>query len=302
MVYLGKQDGCQGAEGSAGHSSNHDARTSCASQQHEMSEYWNMDVHHGSGRGSAPVSAKARHQRGSSDEMEQEGHEHKLTTLDLFSDLVMVVAIHIVAHPLEDKYWNYNGWDTEVWYVVHAFQLWLCWHTNMIGSHVSHLLNDHGDYSVPNYVIAWAYMVSVLLLARHQVAYNNNAALAIFMGVRLLLVATLYYRAYRPPPSDFDPDHLATIRSIPKSLLKMVLIGEIMPLTLAILATPMDEEPYAPLAFLSIAFNVGHRTYFAIQADKVAKVQRWAGMNESSEAAAPSVQLFNDDLLKRGTN
>lgn len=57
------------------------------------------------------------------EEEEEEEEEAKVSTLELFSDLVIVVSIHVVAEPLEEPGFNEFGL-----YFARVFYLWLAWH------------------------------------------------------------------------------------------------------------------------------------------------------------------------------
>jgi hypothetical protein len=58
---------------------------------------------------------------------------YNVTGIELFSDLVIVVAIHIIASPLEDRG---SVLDNMPWYLVRVFHLWLIWHAAMLSIHL----------------------------------------------------------------------------------------------------------------------------------------------------------------------
>jgi hypothetical protein len=59
--------------------------------------------------------------------------DYNVTGIELFSDLVIVVAIHIIACPLEDIG---DVLDNMPWYLVRVFHLWLIWHAAMLSIHL----------------------------------------------------------------------------------------------------------------------------------------------------------------------
>ncbi len=61
-----------------------------------------------------------------------------MSPLELFSDLAMVVAIHIAAAPLEEEE------DLQITaYIFRVFLLWYTWHTSMIVTNVANIFTKN---------------------------------------------------------------------------------------------------------------------------------------------------------------
>lgn len=225
------------------------------------------------------------------DEEEIDDAEFQVTTLELFSDLVVVVSIHVVSEGLEEKDWLTNL----EWYFIHVFQLWLVWHVAMIGFHVSHLFMDHQNNRklYVHYLVVLTFMTMTLLLAGAQAAHRHGAALVHFMVLRVFEVGVLWLQMQRSPPDNFDPLRLAVLKSIPTTMMPWVLFGEILPLTLSLLlSTDGGETPYLPLIFLSIFLIMAQRTYGAYQGDRM---QRQQVMEDDEDCVT---NIFDPSLLR----
>ena len=95
------------------------------------------------------------------------GHEEveqKVTPLELFSDLTFVVAIHVVAVPIELAP-EFLGQDLLV-YVLRVFLLWQAWHLGTVYANVANLFTPGSDKLRPiQYVVILSLMAAMALLA-----------------------------------------------------------------------------------------------------------------------------------------
>ena len=212
-------------------------------------------------------------------QVEEEG-EYSVTSLELFSDLVVVVAIHVIATPLEDE-----GILANIpWYIIRIFHLWLIWHSATISFHLSHLFKDAENPIL--LLIALGYMVLVLLLAQNYRIDDNFGALIINMILRAMEVASFAVQVHREPPMHFDSARLAILRMIPNSMVPNFVVTELLPLSLSLIFA-VDEQPRMSLVWLSIVLVMAQRTYGAYKVDKI-----------QSDSSKPPVKVFDDHLMK----
>jgi low temperature requirement protein LtrA len=219
--------------------------------------------------------------------------EFRVTSLELFSDLVVVVAIHIVSKGLEDEKWL----TSLQWYFIYVFQLWLLWHVSTIGFHVSHLFQDqdNGMDNALHYLAVVTFMILILLLAGAQAGERPTAALILFMIVRVFEVGVLWLQVQRTPPHNFDPIRLAVLKSIPNTMIPWVLFGEILPLSLSLYLSPDGgQTPYLPLLYLSFSLIIAQRTYGAYKGDKMQREKSKHNLLKDSTVK----KIFDPSLLK----
>ena len=114
------------------------------------------------------------------DEDNAEEMEPKVSSLELFSDLVMAVSIHIVAHPLETAADLWHGEMAVPMYLVRVFLLWRGWQSNMSFTNVANLWSPHGMLTGPHYFVVFCFMVCLLLVAQ---ACNARCATRAGFGV-----------------------------------------------------------------------------------------------------------------------
>ena len=210
---------------------------------------------------------------------EEEG-EYNVTSLELFSDLVVVVAIHVIATPLEEE-----GILANIpWYIIRIFHLWLIWHSATISFHLSHLFKDAENPVL--LLIVLLYMVLVLLLAQHYRIDDNFGALIINMILRAMEVASFAVQVHRDPPMHFDSARLTILRMIPQSMVPNFVVTEVLPLSLSLIFS-VDGQPRMSLVWLSIVLVMAQRTYGAYKVDRI-----------QSQSSKPPVKVFDDHLMK----
>ena len=212
-------------------------------------------------------------------QVEEEG-EYNVTSLELFSDLVVVVAIHVIATPLED-----DGILANIpWYIIRIFHLWLIWHSATISFHLSHLFKDAENPVL--LLIVLLYMVVVLLLAQHYRIDDNFGALIINMILRAMEVTSFAIQVHREPPMHFDLARLAILRLIPQSMVPNFVFTEVLPLSLSLIFA-VDGQPRMSLVWLSIVLVMAQRTYGAYKVDRI-----------QSKSSKPPVKVFDEHLMK----
>jgi len=228
------------------------------------------------------------------DDEEEDDKEFRVTSLELFSDLIVVVAIHIVSEGGLDE--PDEWWNNLPWYGIHVFQLWLVWHVAMLGFHVSHLFHD--EKNACHDLVVVLFMILTLLLAGAQASKRYAAALIYFLILRVFEVGVLWLQVQRTPPDDFDPVRVAVLKSIPKTMIPWVVFGEIVPLSLSLVLSPSGGEiPYLPLVFLSCFLIITQRTFGAYKGDQMQRESRRNLIQDQPNDNLTKV-LFEPSLLK----
>lgn len=212
--------------------------------------------------------------------VEKEGG-YSVTGIELFSDLVIVVAIHVIATPLEEEGAIANHLP---WYLIRVFHLWLIWHSAMIAFHLSHLFKDAENPI--HYAVVLTYMILVMLLSQHYRTGDNWGALIIDMILRSLEVAAFAVQVNREPPMHFDSDRLVILRLIPKSMVPNFIITELLPISLSLIFQ-VDGQPRMSLVWLSITLVIAQRTYGAYKVDVMQR-----------DSKKKPVKVFDDGLMK----
>lgn len=209
------------------------------------------------------------------------GGGYSVTGIELFSDLVMVVAIHVVAVPLEEADVLINNIP---WYIIRVFHLWLIWHSSMIAFHLSHLFRD-ADNPI-HYGVVLIYMMLVMLLSQHYRTGDNWGALIINIIIRSFEVIVFAVQVNREPPMHFDSARLAILRLIPKSMVPNFIITELLPLSLALIFQ-VDGQPRMSLVWLSIVLAIAQRTYGAWKVDVIQR-----------NSTQKPIEVFDPHLMK----
>ena len=206
---------------------------------------------------------------------------YSVTGIELFSDLVMVVAIHVVATPLEEA----DAFISNIpWYLIRVFHLWLIWHSSMIAFHLSHLFRD--AHNPIHYAIVLMYMILVMLLSQHYRTADNCGALIINLTLRSLEVAAFAVQVNREPPMHFYSVRLAIFRLIPHSMAPNFIITELLPISLS-LVFQVDGQPRMSFLWLSVLLVISQRTYSAWKVDVM----------QHNSAKGP-IEVFDPHLMK----
>jgi len=211
--------------------------------------------------------------------------EHEVTPLELLSDLVIVVAIHIVASAIEDEE-TYMKDGNLVWYCIHCCHLWLVWHYSMITFHISHLFNDTDNSA--HFILVFGWMVNVILLAQSYITSDNSHALMIFMILRILETGTFYIQVRRRCPTWFSRKRLELLKMHSLHMIPWLFLSETLPLSLAIYFKG-ENGPRLALVLFSLVMIFGHRTFGAWTRD-----QRQKELVPGQE----HIMVYDEGLLK----
>ena len=122
-------------------------------------------------------------------------HEHeeqKVTQVELFSDLAFVVAIHVVAIPLEEEADPFG--KHLLVYALRVFLLWMLWYGGTIFTNVANLFTPGADaLQGRHYCIIFLLMGCSTLLAQSCSRGNDQAAIGFYLAAEVInLIASVY--------------------------------------------------------------------------------------------------------------
>jgi low temperature requirement protein LtrA len=125
------------------------------------------------------------------EEEEHEEEEPKVSTLELFSDLVIVVSIHVVAEPLEEEDFNQFGL-----YFARVFFLWLCWHMMTLFMNAAVKMKASDCPFFVFFIFIW--MTAILHMAQDFGVNNDKDAVKWYFFLRIF-ETMIYWRQIAYP-------------------------------------------------------------------------------------------------------
>ena len=128
--------------------------------------------------------------------VEHKDEDPKVSTLELFADLVMVVSIHVVAEPLEEEEDPTEQHAVTQIYVCRVFFLWLAWHM------VTLLMNAAVKMQTQNcpmyHSVMFVWMAVVLQMAQAFAAADDRQAVLWYLALRAFVTAMFARQVYFP--------------------------------------------------------------------------------------------------------
>ena len=191
------------------------------------------------------------------EEEEEEEEEPKVSTLELFSDLVIVVSIHVVAVPLEEPGFNEFGL-----YFARVFFLWLAWHMMTLFMNAAVKMKSN-NCPIHNFFI-FLWMACILHMS--QAFSTDDDVVAVQWYLFLRIFETLIYIRQIVFPykamtledgskgMSVSSEWLEAMSQYIPVMMFSVVFCEILPLSLAVhWASPETGELYIPMVGTSIA-------------------------------------------------
>mmetsp|Transcript_7511 Transcript_7511/g.8587 ORF Transcript_7511/g.8587 Transcript_7511/m.8587 type:complete len:433 (+) Transcript_7511:23-1321(+) len=194
-------------------------------------------------------------------ELEEEG---KVTTIELFSDLVMVVSVHTVAEPLEEE--GFTNYGT---YLARVFYLWLAWHMITVFMNVSVKQKANNCPVFTFFLFSW--MAAISQMAKAFNGDEDVSALKWYLSLRVFetvifarQVMTPYYAIKLEDGTRklaMSEAWIAGLRKYVPVMVTNLVVCEIIPLTVAILLgdgkTPYFPAVYASIVMILLVFTIG---------------------------------------------
>ena len=122
---------------------------------------------------------------------DEEEEEPKVSTLELFSYLVIVVAIHVVATPLEESHFNEFGL-----YFARVFYLWLAWHIMTIFMNAAVLMKSSNCPIHNSFIFVW---MAFILHMSQAFSVNNYMIAALWYLFLRAFETAIYWRSMIHP-------------------------------------------------------------------------------------------------------
>lgn len=140
---------------------------------------------------SIPGQEHEGHSHGNEEEELEDEEEPTVSTLELFSDLVIVVSIHVVAEPLEEADFSDYGL-----YLARVFYLWLAWHMITLVMNGAVKLKTQ-NCPIHNFMI-FLWMAAILHMAQAFAIDNDRTAAQWYLALRLYETIIFARQVYYP--------------------------------------------------------------------------------------------------------
>ena len=145
------------------------------------------------------------------------GHEPKVKPLELFSDLVFVVALNIVASGLEEDLEEAHSLMPGLAiFVLRVFLLWHLWHVGTIVVNLSHATDDDGVLNPIDYLFTFGILVCSVFMARAVRDDDDDASMVVFflLARALQSVSVLLSTRTKPRPPGLSEAHHTEARTL----------------------------------------------------------------------------------------
>ena len=193
-----------------------------------------------------------------------------MSTLELFSDLVMVVAIHIVAEPLEEIVVQEKT-TIMVWYLVRVLLLFQVWLGQIFFMNSAVVFRNATCPLHHGVVFVW--MALVLFMTQEFAKGRDATALGVFLGARALEVVSYTLQVGEDHANLLEAGILTNatvnnLRSLVPILWKSYLFCELLPLLAAIGLQNGTGTPFLPAIVISLLAHNGSHIWAARLSDQ----------------------------------
>ncbi len=201
------------------------------------------------------------------EEEEEEEEEPKVTTLELFSDLVMVVSVHAVAEPLEEE----NEMNHYGIYLARVFYLWLSWHMITLFMNVSVKQRANNCPFFNLFLFLW--MACISEMAKSFAGNEDRAAAGWYLFLRIFETAIFTRQVYYPYKAiqmedgtrklAVDEEWVTSLQNYSQIMVVNLFLFEILPLSAAIVLGD-GKSLYFPAVIFSIVTIILSFTFSAV--------------------------------------
>ena len=172
--------------------------------------------------------------------------------VELFTDLVLVVALHAAASPFESVVDLWSGKNNLPIYLMRIFLLWRLWKGNAFFTAVAGRWSPSGRLGPMAYVGIILWMGCTLFAAQGCLRGDDRAIIAFYLLGRLVSVMGFCIQVCHPPPFGMELEQSTRLRGMLRSTFLIFLLIEALPLCLAgLLCEDTGNASYA--AFVLIA-------------------------------------------------
>ena len=192
-----------------------------------------------------------------------EENETEVTTLELFSDLVIVIAIHTVASDLEEVDYNDFGW-----YIIRVFLLWFVWHMSMIFMNVAAVF-DIADCP-SHYFIVFTWMALVLRMTQDFALEKDQNAIGIYLIIRVLETLVYFGSVYSEKPDHVPDERVSNMRSFVPKHIRGLIVCEFIPMGIALANGNREDGPWYPAVIASVLLIVSNLVFAGVMSDRAA--------------------------------
>lgn len=202
------------------------------------------------------------------EEGEEEGEEEpKVSSLELFSDLVIVVSIHVVAEPLEE-----DDFDSYSLYFARVFYLWFVWHMATLFMNTAVKMKMQ-NCPVHNFIMFF-WMAVVLQMAQSFTTNDDNKAILWYLLLRFVETLVFMKQILLPHKANQDCDGnrccsvsdewLQHMEAFIPIMWVSFAICEFLPLSMAAFFGSREEGPYFPAIVTSVLLIVASFFWSAV--------------------------------------
>lgn len=172
--------------------------------------------------------------RSADDDEEEEEKEvvQKATAVELFSDLVFVVAMHIIAEPIEAEPAVWGGVFNV--YILRVLTIWWLWHSAMMFTNLANLLYEGDDLRPSHHALLFVCMTFITLMAQSAKRGDDLRYMIFFLGARLTVVAGWTMERGRPRPEEMSTEDYEHLMKVCKMAAPFTLVIEVLPFSVGI--------------------------------------------------------------------
>ena len=179
------------------------------------------------------IAVVAPYQPPAQEQEQEEEEEQKATSVELFSDLVFVVAMHVVAEPLESAPALWDGKLVLLVYILRVFVLWWLWHATMMWTNLANLLFVGDDLRPSQHVVIFVIMGCVITLSQAAKEDDHSTVLTCYVIARTVLTLAWRLEAAHPQPLEMSQDRYDFLMKICRRAPLFTFVTELLPLSVA---------------------------------------------------------------------
>ena len=185
----------------------------------------------------------------------------KVSKLEEFSDLVIVVAVHIVASPIERSEADMG------WYLIRVFMLWFVWLMATLFMNTATVFRRTNCPT--HYMFCFTWMAFVLAMTQKFASSNHSTAILLYLALRAIETGAYFQQVSAPRPGFVTQDRYENMKALVPIMVLTFVVTEAFPLTVAIFFQDHSSgEPYFPAILAAVGSIVLSFFLFAWSSDE----------------------------------